>query len=222
MNSTSRSLLPVLAALSLTAVAGSASAQVVFQDDFSSGSATAEWSDTSIFTTPSGENLLGRFSNNQVSLSLTGLPSHDSITLSLRLWIMNTMDGSEPIQITAGDTLLMDSTFANFFGGQQFYPNARGTEPTSPAGTGSIGGSNPLQMSLINGLDMGSSGYDLSFTLPHDASSLTIVFAGSAMQGVADESWGLDNVKVTAVPTPGASLLALAGGSLIARRRRAR
>lgn len=203
------------------AASGGASAQVVFEDDFASGSAKAEWSNTSVFTAPSGENLLGRFSNDLVQLSLTGLPAHDTLTLNIRLWIMNTMDGGEPIKIAVnGGAVLLDSTFANFLGGSQFYPNDRGVNPMSPAGTGSLPGANLLQMGAINSLDMGSTGYDLSFTFAHAASDITLDFSGESMQGISDESWGLDNAKVTAIPAPAGVGLLAAAACLGARRRR--
>jgi hypothetical protein len=203
-------------------LAAPASAQVVFEDDFNSGSAQPNWSTPSVFTAPSGETLLGRFDNTTVTLTLADLPSHDAVELSLRLWIMNTMDGNEPISIgVEGGALLLNTTFANFTGGGQFYPNPLNVGPMSPAGTGSIGGSNPLQMAPINGLDMGSTGYDLSFTFSHDAPSLTLSFSGTGMQGVGDESWGLDNVRVKVIPAPGAALTLASAMALGLRRRRA-
>ena len=48
--------------------------------------------------------------------------------------------------------------------------------------------------------------YELSFTFPHTSSSITLNFGASGLQSLADESWGLDNVRVAvaAVPIPAA------------------
>jgi hypothetical protein len=66
--------------------------------------------------------------------------------------------------------------------------------------------------------------YNLSFMFAHNASDLVLNFSAAGLQGIADESWGLDNVQVevSAVPVPaavwlfGSGLLGLIG---IARRR---
>ena len=68
--------------------------------------------------------------------------------------------------------------------------------------------------------------YRITLSFDHTASSLELSFFGLGLQDLGDESWGLDNVTVSAtapVPLPapalllGASLLGLAG----ARRKRA-
>lgn len=39
--------------------------------------------------------------------------------------------------------------------------------------------------------------YHLTFTFAHNAATLQLVFSASGLQAIADEAWGLDNVKVT-------------------------
>ncbi|MHB1142470.1 MAG: hypothetical protein ACYC1T_12050 [Sulfuricaulis sp.] len=66
--------------------------------------------------------------------------------------------------------------------------------------------------------------YNLSFTFAHNASDLVLNFSAAGLQGLADESWGLDNVQVAVAPVPvppavwlfGSGLLGLIG---IARRK---
>ena len=55
--------------------------------------------------------------------------------------------------------------------------------------------------------------YNLNFSFAHSGSSVTLNFAANGLQGIADESWGLDNVQLdmTPVPLPGAFGLMLAG-----------
>jgi hypothetical protein len=47
----------------------------------------------------------------------------------------------------------------------------------------------------------GDSVYPLEFTFPHSSRELTLEFASSLFEGKgeADESWGLDNVRIVAV-----------------------
>ena len=69
--------------------------------------------------------------------------------------------------------------------------------------------------------------YELSFTFAHTDSSILLNFGANGLQSLADESWGLDNVRVevSAVPIPasvwllGSGLLGLIG---VARRNRRR
>ncbi len=76
------------------ALAGAAQGQF-FTDDFNSGSAKPEWSNSTTTTSPNGTAFLGRFNNMSVDLSLTGLGTHTSVLLQFRLFIINTMDGTE-------------------------------------------------------------------------------------------------------------------------------
>jgi hypothetical protein len=66
--------------------------------------------------------------------------------------------------------------------------------------------------------------YELSFAFAHTGNSLALNFGANGLQGIGDESWGLDNVRVevSAVPVPasvwlfGSGLLGLIG---VARRK---
>jgi len=61
----------------------------------------------------------------------------------------------------------------------------------------------------------------LDFTLPNSTSPISITWSDGGLQGLVDESWGIDNVQVSyrAVPAPGA-LAGLTLGMLAAARRR--
>jgi hypothetical protein len=66
-----------------------------------------------------------------------------------------------------------------------------------------------------------------SFTFAHSGSTLAITFQALGLQGITDESWGIDNLSVDlalvtpGVPEPG-TLLLVGGGlaGLVALRRR--
>lgn len=65
-------------------------------------------------------------------------------------------------------------------------------------------------------------GVEVPFVLPADANELLIDFRGVGLQGMIDESWGIDNVRVTIehVPAPGAIGAFGLAGVFAARRRR--
>ena len=65
-------------------------------------------------------------------------------------------------------------------------------------------------------------GVEVAFVLPTDATELLIDFRGVGLQGMIDESWGIDNVRVTIehVPTPGTLGTFGLAGALASRRRR--
>jgi hypothetical protein len=161
--------------------------------------------------------------NETVSLSLTGLPAHTSVTVSFDLYVIQSWDGADPdgildpnidewlLNVTGGPTLL-DTTFSNTeeSGHSQNYPDPVGG-PTHPAGTGAS------EIDSLGYFFLGDSVYTLSFTFPHTATSLVFNFGAHGLQHILDESWGLDNVLVTvsgtptAIPEP-ASLLLLGPG----------
>ena len=71
-----------------------------------------------------------------------------------------------------------------------YYPNE--TIGTYPGGTGAI------ENDTLGYSFYGDSVYRLSYTFTNLSDALTLNFIGSGLQEISDESWGLDNVKVTA------------------------
>jgi hypothetical protein len=194
---------------------------------------------------------LGEFSNGTVSLSLTGLPVHATTTVSFSLYLIRSWDGNatddEGVPIgpdywnlsVGGGPTLLNTTFSNGGTvGQAYAPNPFAAGCTGynlsglPAGeynpmTGasecySLGYTFSSPDVTEESMD---SVYNLNFTFAHNASDLVLNFSAAGLQGIADESWGLDNVRVdvSAVPVPaaawlfGSGLLGLIG---VARRKR--
>jgi hypothetical protein len=195
---------------------------------------------------------LGEFGNETVSLSLDGLPAHGLTTVSFSLYLIRSWDGNDTTVVNgdplgpdswtlnvAGGPSLLDTTFSNGNpAGQAYSPSPGATSCNAgynavmPAGvfnpmTGasecySLGYTFSDPTVTNEAMD---SVYELSFTFAHTGSSLMLNFGANGLQGIADESWGLDNVKVqvSAVPIPaavwlfGSGLLGLVG---VARRKR--
>jgi hypothetical protein len=204
---------------------------VVYSSDFE-GAVGSEWSSTATDVTPVGSRrFLGQFGNDLVTLSLAALPAHDTVTVSFDLFVIQSWDGNstsngperwgfgyaDNVQGING-TVLLDTNFSNTekAGQQQAYPDAFGSGLNHPGGTGSS------EFNSLGYSYFGDSVYTLSFTFPHTDAAIYLGFAGTSLQGLSDESWGLDNVRVevSGIPAPGTVLpLGLAGVVALRRRR---
>jgi hypothetical protein len=147
-----------------------------------------------------------------VRLSLGGLGPHTRVRVSFDLYVLKSWDGNSkqygPDRFTvrvAGGPVLLDTTFSNNpkvreDGSYQNYPAAPGEAASNPPQTGaaSVGtlGYNDFFKDSV---------YRLSFEFPHAEADLTLEFGSSLFEGkgTADESWGLDNVAVSADVLPG-------------------
>jgi hypothetical protein len=138
-----------------------------------------------------------------ICLSLKDLPTHDAIELSFDLYVLKSWDGNSPQYgpdrwklAVAGGPVLLETSFSNNHkvetqGSYQDYPSAKSPPRAEATATNTLGNE-----------FFGDSVYPLRFTFPHSASDLTIELSSSLFEGkgVADESWGLDNVRVRTVP----------------------
>jgi hypothetical protein len=143
-----------------------------------------------------------RYSSSDVletTLTLTGLPAHDRLSLAFLLAVIDSWDGTELLEVTVDGHLLFSHWFQLALGDDSSY--------TAPPGG-----------LLSSGSDLGFSGggfydhdraYDMSLepafkTVVHTADTATITWSlgatsgGAAQnwQGGADESWAIDNVVV--------------------------
>ncbi|MGD0784974.1 MAG: hypothetical protein ABR969_04100 [Sedimentisphaerales bacterium] len=189
----------VLVLIGIAAIA--ANGNVVYSNDFQSV-VGSQWSNTSTDITPVGDRrFLGQFSDDDaVSLSLNNLSAHNSVTIAFDLYVIQSWDGTSSdygpdtwqLSVDNGPVLL-NTTFSNTGddGHMQSYSgsNSSGGEYDAQTGASEI---NTLGYEFY-----GDSVYNLSFTFNHTGDSLKLNFAGFGLQGVDDESWGLDNVTVS-------------------------
>ncbi len=182
--------------------------RIVYSIDFARP-VGAEWSSRQTAVTPKGgRRFLGPFANHQVSLTLKRLPAHAYVRVSFDLLIMMTWDGGDlrdpdvwNLRVKDGPKLIC-CTFGNSSPGgprgrQTFPHNLPG--PLCPTGSGA---SAEATLGYVWRGDRLDSVYRLCPVFPHTAKQLTLVFSGSALQELSDESWGLAEVKVEVLSGP--------------------
>ncbi len=205
---------------------------IVYTSDFTKTAGDA-WTQNTVDQTPNEQTFLGPFDNETIGLKVTSLPPHERVRVSFDLFIIDTWDGSARIgpgmkpcgpdfvEIDlAGGPNLLRATFSALPSDPGFaleaqlqsYPSPIPSK-SNPMGTGAAGvcklgyvfSFHPRNHEPVSFPMDGT--YSMSYTLQHSADSIRINFAGSGLQGVADESWGLSNVKVEVLgaddqPTP--------------------
>jgi hypothetical protein len=205
-----------------------ASAVLVYSADFQ-GAVGTEWSLRTVSAVPADatRRFLGEFSGESVTLTLANLPANlTQLSIGLDLFIIRTWDGnnatwgSDVWALDAAGVNLFQATFSNWPdpAWNQTYPDPYPGGTLHPAGTGAA---------EVNTLGYGQdSVYHLSFAFAYTGSSIIFtLYTPHGLQGVSDESWGIDNVTVTAsvaagavpiVPEPATLLTALAGLGAVA------
>ncbi len=237
-----------LVAAAALAAAGAAHAQLVFSSDFDSSVPAAVAPGTALLTGVQGYAGLGQAGNqfggqflrsataNKVTLTLTNLPAHDALSVQFLFAAIDSLDGTGTFP--SGDYFRIDIDGVNRF--RESFANATDQQVQSyvpPAG-----------VELARKVDLGFGGpggyyrdsaYDVGVDptfqqFAHSGSSLTVEFwmEGVGLQSLDDESWAMDNLRVTAfnattppVPEPSTYALmlgGLAGMAWLARRRSAR
>jgi len=229
-------------------VTATAAPILVFQTDFSGplspqispGTATLTGVQGYAGLGPSGNQFGGDFlrsaTGNTVTLNLTGLPAHDTITLEFLFAAIDSLDGSGTFP--AGDFFRIVFDGATLF--SESFANATASQIQSY--------DPPLGVELARRVDLGFSGPGSFFTdsaynlgadprfanFAHTGSTATIQFFifGEGNQSLTDESWAMDNLSVSvttvqpqAVPEPATltllgSALAAAAGRRLRRRKK--
>src|SRR6185295_7167573 len=132
---------------------------------------------------------------------LTGLPVHSTLSLTLDLYVIESWDGNgygngsicngpDIWFVNANGTNLIWTTFESLScNGTQSYPDnyPNGDYPHNYGAT-EIG---TLGYTGIYGFALDAV-YHLSFVFQHSGSSVILSFGAQGLQGISDESWGLD------------------------------
>lgn len=173
--------------------------------DFENAAGLGSWSSTNLSTTPVGaRGFLGEFGNQAVSLSLTNLPSHNVASIECDLLLIRSWDGTSAsngpdlfnLQVVSGPSLLKTS-FGAHAGTQSFpadYPQGSFPSGFDTAESDSMGF--PFRTSWVGTMD---AVYTLRFDFAHTADLLGFTFSASGLEALTNESWGLDNVRVSFV-----------------------
>jgi len=223
-----KKLFPLLLGMALL-VPARAGTLVAFEDDFN-GAAPAEISGGSI-TSVEGYDGIGGFSggyyynpSSTTTLSLAGLPAHDSVDVDFLLAVIDSWDGisggccnPDYFSVAIDGVTVLTASYTIF------------GNTDSPAGALLFSGGHVA----VNG-GWADQAYDMTalseLAVAHSASTLTVDFYvhGAGFQFGSDESFAIENVKVTVntvdtgVPDVGATagLFALSLGALAFFRRR--
>lgn len=136
------------------------------------------------------------------TLTLENLPPHQSLSLDFLLGVIDSWDGDERFTITLDGVEIFAETFRNVGNGGSFgYPAGSLIFRDEDIGF------NSAQSPLDAGYDMGR--VPSLRNIPHTSSSATIRWfvTGNGWEAGADESWAIDNLKVTVTPSPSEDLV---------------
>lgn len=197
-------------------------AAVVYTTDFENETIPAQFTGAGNLSTPGGLSAFGFGQRHLLNpgstatlLNLVGLSPHASITLTFDLAMWDSIDlGGDQFVVQADGVDLYNSStdFGNYFPGDNV-----GHGPGTLLTAGFTEFTIPDYGQSASYRD---SARRVSFTFPHSAETLTVSWAFPNSQGVADESFGIDNVSVDLIPEP--SSMALSGLALAAMLRRRR
>lgn len=232
---------PLIAASAvlLAALAANADPIGIYAEDFESGPVGPEWSANAVIDqAPPFSRFNGRYSGSAITLTLPAIQLRDTggndnndddsgnggnggggggdsilYTLAFDFYAIDSWDGygypygPDQFAVEANSTEIFHEVFSNHAFGQDFR-----APDVGPALLGFMPG---WEDSIYRNIT-------LDFTIPEAAQLLTISFHDLGLQGLNDESWGIDNVEVSysVIPSPGSlALLGLGSLTLIRRKR---
>jgi hypothetical protein len=200
----------VLLAMALSS--GAHGQVVVFETDFeagvpasiSPGSALVEGVQGYAGLGPAGSQFGGSFlrsaTGNLVTLTLTDLPPHDAVSLGFLFAAIDSLDGTgtfpqgDFFRVTVDGNEVFRESFANALASQvQSYVPPAGGELARRVNLGFTQGSFHFDSAYDMNLEPAFS------EIPHSAPFLTVTFQieGPGIQDINDESWGIDQLRIT-------------------------
>jgi hypothetical protein len=217
MKTKSRNTPPTLAVVILTVLVAALmrtptlQAALLYTADFE-GAIGAEWSTNRVSVTPiGGRKFLGDFGNNTVTLSLTNLSTNTPLTLEFDLFVLRTWDGNSSsagpdlFRVDIGPTRVLNTTFKQ-----------PGSLPRQSYPSNYLSGEHAAMTGAreINSLGYNSSGtpmnsvYHLSFAFVATNAAQTFMFSALNLEGLNNESWGIDNVVIADGTPPSVAITA--------------
>ncbi len=237
--------LALAATIGVTGLANTARAVpvTVFATDFDGATLQAEISPGSALLTgvqgyaglgPVGNQFGGNFlrsaTGNTVTLSLSNLPQHDTISLEFLFAAIDSLDGTgtfpsgDYFRIVFDGNVLFSESFANALVTQiQSYVAPPGVELARHVDLGFQG---PGSYFTDSAYDLGADPRFMNFAHTGSTAQIEFYIFGEGNQSLDDESWAMDNLRVSvttnAVPVPAAAWLLASGIGLLACRARRR
>jgi hypothetical protein len=201
----------VLAATAVAALVSTAGAGIVYQQDFENpGSIGSEWSSGATDQAAAFTRFSQRRTNSALTLTLDTMDGQ-AYSMIFDLYLIDSWDGSNPtwgqdrFNVKVGSAV----AFSELLDNQMNSPHSTFRNPD-----------------VVDYLAFGNRDADrdaiyrgLTIDFVANGETTVLSFYGSGLQGKNDESWGIDNLSVAAVPTPATATL-LGGVALFATRRR--
>jgi hypothetical protein len=188
---------------------------VQYANDFESGE-DGLWQPAAIGQLPAGAPLgpnhfAGPFGGEPVTLTLSNLPAHQTVTVAFDLYVMGNWNGDEwDLDLSGAVTPLMSTSFSNLSAAQA-YPSFLGTGFTHPPQTSATA----VDVLSASGSGQIDAVYHQRFTFSQAADTLSLELVAPTLSNAIGASWGVDNFQVLLDAPDGAFTVTIDGTGLV-------
>jgi len=182
---------------------------VVYFNDFSA-TAGGNWNRSELASIL-GQQTFGVFSNETVSFQMSNLPAHDSLVVELTVYALDSWDGNgqaggEIWEMDVDGAPVVQTNFSSFADKSQCYPD--NCPAANPWGMGS-------DLNLTSYCHpIAGKRYQIRRVVAHTNSSVSIDLSAMNLQvPICDESWAIDNFRVSVIASPSYSDVLWSNGS---------